>query len=67
MNRQMITELTRAGRALRSARKRLDGAYEGARQAAVTATAAGVPETVAARQLGVDRMTIRKWRREQRQ
>lgn len=54
-------DLERAGRKLRSARKAADDAYETARLAALAAIADGVPEAVAARELGVNRMTIRKW------
>jgi transcriptional regulator of acetoin/glycerol metabolism len=53
--------LKRAGRALRSARKAEQYAYERARMTAIAAVAVGVPEAVAARELGVDRMTVRKW------
>lgn len=57
----MTTNLERAGRNLRSARKAEQDAYEQARLAAIAAVADGVPEAVAARELGVNRMTIRKW------
>lgn len=56
-----MTDLERAGRKLRSARKAEAEAYEAARVAALAAVAGGVPEAVAARELGVNRMTIRKW------
>lgn len=56
-----MSELERAGRKLRSARKAEQDAYEQARVAAIAAIADGVPEAVAARELGVNRMTVRKW------
>jgi DNA invertase Pin-like site-specific DNA recombinase len=57
----MTDVLKRAGRKLRSARKAADDAYEAARIAALAAIAGGVPEAVVARELGVNRMTVRKW------
>jgi hypothetical protein len=53
--------LEQAGRKLRSARKAERDAYEAARIAALDALAQDVPEAVVARELGVDRMTVRKW------
>jgi hypothetical protein len=58
----MTINLTRAGRRLRSARKAEKAAFEAARVAALEADQQGVPEAVIARELGVDRMTVRrKW------
>jgi predicted transcriptional regulator len=58
----MITTLAQAGRELRSARKAEQNAYEAARLAAVAAWEAGATEVEIARTLGVNRMTVRKWR-----
>lgn len=49
------------GRNLRSARSLLQAVMEDARRAAIEAWQLGVPETVIARKLGVDRMTVRGW------
>lgn len=57
----MIDNLERAGRKLQSARKAADDALEAARLVALAGLADGVTESEAARKLGVDRMTIRKW------
>ena len=57
----MSTDLTKAGRVLRSARERLDTAMQAAEKAAVEAYEAGAPETEISRQLGVNRMTVRRW------
>lgn len=59
-NYQLLA-LERAGRKLRSARKAEQDAYKEAQQVAVQAIANGTSEAVAARELGVNRMTIRKW------
>jgi hypothetical protein len=56
-----MDELRAAGRRLRNTRKAADDAYEAARLVALAGIADGVPQAVAARELGVDRMTIRKW------
>jgi len=56
-----LDELRRAGRKLRSARKAADDAYEAARLVALDEIAAGTAEAVVARELGVNRMTVRKW------
>ena len=56
-----IAALQRAGRKLAAADKARDGAWEAARIAALEAIANGVPEAVAARELGINRMTVRKW------
>src|SRR6185312_8285272 len=53
--------LTRAARALRAARKRLDAAMDGARDAAIAAAAAGISEVSIAEILEVHRLTVRKW------
>lgn len=57
----MTDSLERAGRNLRSTRKAADDAYEAARLAALAAISDGVPEAMVARELGVNRMTVRKW------
>lgn len=56
-----MTDMTRAARALRAARQRLDTAMQTAEQAAVAAHQDGTPETEIARTLGVNRMTVRRW------
>lgn len=56
-----MTNLARAGRKLRSARKAEQDAYEAARVAALTALADGATEVEVARTLDVNRMTVRKW------
>lgn len=56
------TALARAGRALRLARQREQEAYEAARVVAIAAWENGATEVEIARELGVDRMTVRKWR-----
>ena len=56
-----IAALQRARRTLNSAIKKKDAAWEAARIAALEAIANGVQEAVAARELGVNRMTVRKW------
>lgn len=57
----MSENLERAGRKLRSAREAADDALEAARLVVLAEIANGVTESEAARTLGVDRMTIRKW------
>lgn len=57
----MTINLTRAGRRLRSARKAEQAAFEAARLAALEALEEGVPEAVVARELAVNRATVRKW------
>lgn len=49
------------GRALEDARRALDQQMEYAREAALRAAKLGRPEAAVARDLGVDRMTVRKW------
>lgn len=58
----MTPDLERAGRKLRSARKALNDAMDTAEHAAREAWEAGATEVEIARTLGVDRMTVRKWR-----
>lgn len=58
----MSNELSKAGRRLRSARTALKDAMTGAESAARDAWEAGVTEVEIASTLGVDRMTVRKWR-----
>lgn len=53
--------LDRAGENLRAAREAQQAALEAARTAALDAIAHGTPESVVAQELGVDRMTVRKW------
>jgi DNA invertase Pin-like site-specific DNA recombinase len=57
----VTADLERAGRRLQSARKAEQDALEAARLVALAEIDAGVPEAVAARELGVNRMTVRKW------
>jgi DNA invertase Pin-like site-specific DNA recombinase len=57
----VTTDLPRAARTLRDARKRLETAMAAAEQAAIEANANGTPETEIARQIGVNRMTVRRW------
>jgi len=53
--------LDKAGNNLRSARDALQTAMDAARTAALDSIAHGTPESVVASELGVDRMTVRKW------
>lgn len=55
------TALDRAAQDLRTARLTLDACMFRARQAAIKASEKGVPETVIASKLDVNRMTVRKW------
>jgi DNA-binding CsgD family transcriptional regulator len=55
-------DLERAGRKLRSARKALKDAMTDAEDAARASWESGATEVEIARTLGVDRMTVRKWR-----
>lgn len=59
--RAVTSELERAGRKLRSARKAQKDAMEAAQAAALDALARGYTEVEVANTLGVDRMTVRKW------
>jgi DNA-binding transcriptional regulator YiaG len=54
-------ELTKAGQTLSVARAQLEYAMSNAQYAAIRAVNAGVSESTAAKTLGVDRMTVRKW------
>ena len=56
-----MTELHHAARSLQAARKRFTLAMQDAKRAATEAHEAGTPETVIARDLGVNRMTVRRW------
>jgi hypothetical protein len=56
-----MTPLEEIGHHLKLARARLETQLKTAKAAAQAATEGGVPEAVVARELGVDRMTIRKW------
>ena len=58
----MTSNLARAGRKLRSARKAEREAFEVAATAARLAWESGATEVEIAQALGVDRMTVRKWR-----
>lgn len=53
--------LANAAKALRQARTRLAAAMDTAEQAAVQADKDGTPEAQIARELGVNRMTVRRW------
>ena len=55
-------EIVAAGEELKAARRNLDEVREKVKQVALTALEHGAPETLVARQIGVDRMTIRSWR-----
>lgn len=57
-----MTELERAGKRLRTTRSAQSKTYEEARVAALNALAGGMSESEVAATLGVDRMTVRKWR-----
>lgn len=57
-----MTDLDRAGRKLRSARKGLKDAMTEAEAVGLAALEGGATEVEVARTLGVDRMTVRKWR-----
>lgn len=54
-------KLTTAGTRLAKARANLQTAMNDARETAITAATDGVPETRISAQLGVDRMTVRRW------
>lgn len=54
-------ELRQAARNLRAARSRLDAAMAAAQAVAVEAHATGTRETEIARELNVNRMTVRRW------
>ena len=56
-----MTNLVARGKSLARARAAERREMELARQAALTADAEGVPQTVIARELGVTRMTVWKW------
>lgn len=53
--------LRQAGKRLAAANEARRVAIQAARLAATEAAAAGVPETVIAREIGVTRMTVRAW------
>lgn len=53
--------VTRAARKLQAARQRLDVAMAEAAQAAQYAHASGATEVDIAREIGVNRMTVRRW------
>lgn len=57
----MTLDLERIGRTLRADRKRLEASMHDAGQAAIKASADGMPETEIARVLGVNRLTVRRW------
>jgi len=48
-------------RQIRSARARLEKVMKSAEEAAIDAHNDGVPETEIARELGVNRLTVRRW------
>jgi hypothetical protein len=54
-------QLDTAGEKLRATREAQKAALELARIAALDSIALGTPESVVAQELGVDRMTVRKW------
>jgi hypothetical protein len=56
-----MTGLAAARADVTQARLLLQSAMQNARIAALEAHRDGTPETVIAREIGVDRMTIRKW------
>lgn len=57
-----MTALTKAGRKIARLRADLAAAMAEAREIALTALQGGETEVDVARELGVDRMTVRKWR-----
>jgi DNA-binding transcriptional regulator YiaG len=57
-----LPDLERAGRKLQSARKAEQDAYKDAMLVALAAAGDGATEAEIARVLGVNRMTVRKWR-----
>jgi hypothetical protein len=57
----MTSDLAKAARNLRAARSRLDKAMAKAEQVAIEASREGIAETVISRELGVNRMTVRRW------
>lgn len=61
LDRAYNQKVARAARNLGAARRHLDTAMAEAAQAAQYAHAAGAPETEIARELGVNRLTVRKW------
>lgn len=58
---KVASELQTVGKRLRAARDAQAKAYEAARLAALASLADGVSESQVATDLGVDRMTVRKW------
>lgn len=54
-------QLDTAGEKLSAAREALKAAMDAARIAALNSLEHGTPESVVAQELGVDRMTVRKW------
>lgn len=57
----MRSKLERIGGDIRTARAALAAVMETARKAAIQAYDKGTPEAQIARELSVDRMTVRKW------
>lgn len=57
----MRADFSKAARDLRAARRRLDAAMRAAQAIAAAAHVTGVPETEIAREIGVNRMTVRRW------
>jgi DNA-binding CsgD family transcriptional regulator len=53
--------LTHAGKRLARARAKLDAEMESAREIALDSLGSGATEVEVAKELGVDRMTVRKW------
>jgi len=51
----------KAARELAQARQRLDQAMQAAQDTAITMYEDGMPETQIAEQLGVNRLTVRRW------
>lgn len=56
-----MNELQHAAQQLREARQSTQNAFNRAKSAALVALANGAAEATVARELGVDRMTVRKW------
>lgn len=65
-SRRNDADLTTAGQQIADSRAAADRAMENARRAAVRALGAGMSEREVARQLGLDRNTVRGWRGKQR-
>lgn len=59
--RKTVADLDSSGASLARARNLLAAAMQNAERAAIAAATDGVPESVIARRIGVNRLTVRKW------